>query len=318
MAFADLGEFVVASLRNYSPKFQDNILLNNALLNRLEKKGRIVRVPGGRTIDEALIYPTNGNGSIKWYQGYDSFTPPTSSEVLDAAEYQWKQFAGFISISGIEEIQNSGEWKNYDYADARIAALESLMRNAVGASLFSDGTGSGGKEIGGLKLLIADNPAAAGTVGGIDQVAFPFWRNQFTPAATLGPTTIRDAMNVMWLKCTRGTDRPDLLLADDIMYGYFETSLQEQQRFIKTDMANAGFAALQYKDADVVYDVNCTAKHMYFVNSDTLKMKAAPDRLFDVGKARVIQNADYKVIPAFFAGNLTCNQRNLNGVIIDD
>lgn len=316
MAYADLGEFVTASLRNFSKTFQDNITLNNALLNRLEKKGRIVRVPGGRTIDEALIYPTNGNNSTKWYQGYDSFTPPTTSEVLDAAEYLWKQFAGFISISGIEEIQNSGEWKRYDFADARIAALEALMRNAIGLSLFSDGTGSGGKEIGGLKLLIADDPTAAGTVGGINQVTYSFWRNQFTPTAAYTSANILAAMDVMWLQCIRGTDRPDLLLADSVMYGYFENALQQLQRFIKTDMANAGFAALQYKDADFVYDVNCPTKRMYFVNSDTIKLKAAPDRLFDVGKARVIQNADYKVIPAFFAGNLTCNQRNLNGVII--
>lgn len=318
MAYPDLGELVVSSLRHYSKTFQDNITLNNAILNRLEKKGRIVRVMGGRTIDETLIYPTNGNGSTKWYQGYDTFTPPTTSEILDAAEYQWKQYAGFISISGLEEVQNAGEWKNVDFAEARIAALEALMRNAIGASLFSDGTGSGGKEIGGLRLLIADNPAAAGTVGGIDQVAYSFWRNQFQAATAITALNIRDNMNVMWLRCTRGTDHPDLIPADDIMFGYFESALQEQQRFIKSDLAEAGFMALKYKDADVVYDVNCPAKHMYFVNSDTIKLKVAPDRLFDVGKARVIQNADYKVIPAFFMGNLTCNQRSLNGVIIDD
>lgn len=46
MAAADLTEFVTASARNWSKTFQDNITLNNAMLNRLEKKGRIVKVPG--------------------------------------------------------------------------------------------------------------------------------------------------------------------------------------------------------------------------------------------------------------------------------
>jgi hypothetical protein len=316
MAAADLTEFVTASARNWSKTFQDNITLNNALLNRLEKKGRIVKVPGGRVIDEALIYPTNGNDSIKWYQGYDSFTPPTSSEVLDAAQFDWKQLAGFISISGIEKIQNSGEWKRYDFAEARLAALEALMRNAVGASCYSNGTGSGGKELGGLQLLVADDPTAAGTVGGINQQTFTFWQNKFSGAASTDATTIQGRMDSMYLDTTRGTDVVDLVLADKTMFQYYWQSLQAQQRFLKPDTGEAGFMSLAFVGADVIYDVNCPSKHMYMINSDTIKLKAAPDRLFDVGKARTIQNADYDVIPAFFAGNFTVNQRNLNGVII--
>lgn len=316
MAAADLTEFVVASARNWSSTFADNVTKNNAMLNRLMKKGNIEKVPGGRTIDEAIIYPTNANQSMKWYQGYDSFTPPTSSEVLDAAEFQWKQLAGFISISGIEKIQNSGEWKRYDYTKARLAQLEALMKNAVGLSIFSDGTGSGGKELGGLQLLVADDPTAAGTVGGINQVTFSFWRNQFSAAAATDKTTIRPRMDSIYLDCQRGTDVPDLVLASKDMYTFYWDSLQENARYMKSDMADAGFQSLKFVGADCVYDVNCPTKHMYFLNTDSLKLKAAPDRLFDIGKSRTIQNADYDVIPAFFAGNFTVNNRSLNGVII--
>lgn len=38
------------------------------------------------------------NHSFVWYTGYDSFDPPTSAEVLDAAGYQWKRLGGFVSI----------------------------------------------------------------------------------------------------------------------------------------------------------------------------------------------------------------------------
>lgn len=316
MAAADLTEFVVASARNWSKTFADNVTKNNAMLNRLQKKGRIEKITGGRVIDEALIYPTNANESLKWYQGYDSFTPPTSSEVLDAAEFQWKQMAGFISISGLEKIQNSGEYKRYDYTKARMAQLSGLMKNAVGLSIYSDGTGSGGKELGGLQLLVADDPTAAGTVGGINQVTFPFWQNQYSAAASTDATNIRDRMDAMLLSCIRGTDQTDLILGDNIMYTYYWSSLQENARYMKSDMADAGFQSLKFVGADCVYDVNCPAKHMYFINSDTIKLKAAPNRLFDIGKARTIQNADYDVIPAFFAGNMVVNNRALNGVII--
>jgi hypothetical protein len=316
MPAADLTEFVTASARAWSPQMADNVTLNNALLNRLMKKGKIKKVSSGRVIDEAIIYPTNANGSLKWYSGYDSFSPPTTSEVLDAAEFQWKQLGGFISISGIEKIWNSEPAKRYDYTEARLEQLEALMKNAVGLSCYSDGTGFGGKELGGLKLLIADDPTAAGTVGGINQQTFTFWQNKFSAAAATDATNIRGRMDDMWLQCTRGTDIPDLILADKTMYSLYWSSLQALERYTQHDTANSGFSTLAFVNADVIYDVNCPTKHMYFVNSDTLKLKCSPDRIFDVGKPRTIQNADYDVIPVFFAGNFTVNNRSLNGVVI--
>lgn len=316
MAAADLTEFVVASARNWSKTFFDNVTTNNAMLNRLMKKGRIVTIQGGRTIDEALIYPTNPNQSYKWYTGYDSFTPPTTSEVLDAAEYQWKQLAGFVSISGIEKIYNAGEFKRYDYTEARMAQLQALMKNAVATSIYSDGTGSSGKELGGLKLLVADDPTAAGTVGGINQVTFSFWRNKTTGTVTVDATTILNVMNGLYLDCQRATDIPDLILFDKTFYALYWGVLQAQQRFMQSDMAEAGFQAIKFAGSDVVFDVNCPTKHGYFINSDTIKLKCAPNRKFDIGDARTIQNADYDVIPCFFAGNFTCNARFLNGVMI--
>lgn len=316
MPAADLTEFVTASARAWSPQMADNVTLNNALLNRLQTKGKIKKVSSGRVIDEAIIYPTNANGSLKWYSGYDSFSPPTTSEVLDAAEYQWKQLGGFISISGMEKIWNAEPAKRYDYTEARLEQLEALMKNAVGLSCYSDGTGFGGKELGGLKLLISDDPTAAGTVGGINQQTFTFWQNKFSAAAATDSTTIRGRMDDMWLQCTRGTDIPDLILADKFMYSTYWASLQALERYTQHDTANSGFSTLAFVNADVIYDVNCPTKRMYFVNSDTLKLKCAPDRIFDVGKPRTIQNADYDVIPVFFAGNFTVNNRSLNGVVI--
>lgn len=317
MAAADLTEFVVASARAWSPTFFDNVTTNNAMLNRLMKKGRIVTVDGGRTIDEALIYPTNPNQSYKWYTGYDSFTPPTSSEVLDAAEYQWKQLAGFISISGIEKIYNSGEAKRYDYVEARMAQLQALMKNAVATSIYSDGTGSGGRELGGLKLLIADDPTTSSVVGGINQATFSFWRNKTTGDVTTSATTIQGIMNGLYLDTTRGNDIVDLILFDKNFYSFFWGSLQPLQRFSDPEMAELGFQTVKFAGADVVYDANCNTSHGYFVNSDTIKLKCAPNRKFNVGDTRVIQNADYEVIPCLFAGNFTCNARFLNGVMFD-
>lgn len=315
MAAANLTEFVTASARNWSKTMADNVTKHNALLTYLEDRGKIRTANGGRTIDEAIIYPTNPNTSIKWYTGYDTFSPPVTSEVLDAAEFQWKQLGAFIAISGLEKIQNSGEGKRYDYTRARLEQTEALLSNELGAALYSDGTTN--NKIGGLQLLVADDPTAAGTVGGINQQTFSFWRNQYTPAGTpLTKDTIKDAMNALWLKCLRGMDQPTLTLADSVMYQLYWSSLQEQARFTSSKLADAGFDNLKYKSTDVIYDYQCPAKHMYFLNMTSLFLKKAPGDLLDVGKARTIQNADYDIIPIFFAGNMTINNRSLNGVLI--
>lgn len=310
---ANLGDIVATTLRNRQKDLADNITKHNALLVRLEDKGNIADANGGRTIVEPLMYAENSNA--KWYDGYDTFTI-NPDESIDAAEYNWKQLGGFATISGIEEIKNSGKYAAINLIEARIKVLQATLRNRAGAGLFADGTGSSGKEFGGLQLLVADNPAAAGTVGGIDQVAQAWWRNNFSGAAATDKTTIQGRMNLMYLACIRGTDFPDLWLADSIMYTYFEESLQQYQRFSTSKMAELGFAALKYKQADVIYDENTPTKHMYALCTDYIKLRCAPQRKFSVGKAREIQNADYMVTPVWLAGNLTCANRSLQGVII--
>lgn len=313
----NLTELVTTTLRNRQKEVADNVTNHNALLMRLESKGGITDAAGGRTIVEELIYGDNGN--VAWYDGYDTFTI-VQNEVIDAAEFDWKQLGGFISISGKEQVMNSGRYAAINFVKARLKQLKAQMRNTAAASMYGDGTGSAGKEFGGLELLIADNPSAAGTVGGIDQAAQGFWRNQVqgatTPGNVLDETNIKAALNQLWLKTIRGTDKPDLILNDEVHYTAYEASLQDQQRFSDGKMARAGFESLKYKTADFVYDENCPTRKSYFVNTDHLFMKCAPGRKFATGDARTIQNADHEVIPVWLMGNLTMSNRSLQGKLL--
>jgi hypothetical protein len=257
------------------------------------------------------------NNSAKWFNGLETWNI-VEQEVIDAAEYSRKQLAAFVYFSGTDKLANRGKEQAIDLMEARIKVAEITLKNEVARSMFSDGTGTNSKELGGLQLLIDDDPTSAGTVGGIDQVAQTFWRNQYQAAQTITSANIRGIMNTQWLTQVRGTDKPDLLVADSIMYNYYESGLQENVRYTSTKMADAGFESVKYKSADVVYDENCTAKHMYFINSDYLSLRCSPDRKFSVGDARTVTNADYDVIPVEFAGSLTCCNRSLQGVIIDD
>jgi len=317
MAVPNLGDLVTSTARRWIPNLADNVTNNNAVLMRLKKKGQIKKGNGGRSIVEPLLYGTNS--SVQWYQDYDVFTPPTTSQaVLDGAEYLWKQLGGFISWTGKEERMNTGEYERFDIVKTRLKQMQAVLNNTASASIFSDGTAGAGKELTGFKVLIADDPTAAGTVGGIDQVANTFWRNKTVTTAAVTSLNVQGFLNTAWLNTIRPPDRPDLLIMDSIWFSAYWGSLQAIQRITNPELGEAGFMNLKFMDADAVYDPNCTTKHMYMVDTDSIFLRTSSDRDFgfDVGEQRTIQNADYKVVPIFFMGNLTCNRRASNGVLI--
>lgn len=310
----NIGELVTTTLRNRTGEMADNVTNHNALFRRLNERGRVVTADGGRTIVQELMYAENS--TVMWYSGYETLSVE-ASEIMDAAEFNWKQLAGNVVISGLEgEIQNSGRERIINLLAARIENLEISLRNTASTAIYADGTGNSGKEFGGLQLLVQDDPTSSSSVGGINQATYSWWRNQTTgDIASLSSSNIQTNMNTLWLSCIRGTDRVDLIPCDANTYTFYEESLQPLQRFSSPNMADAGFTTLKYKSADVVYDDQCPANHMYFLNTDYLFLRPHTDRQFVALERRQAVNQDATVIPVVYAGNMTVNNRSLQGVL---
>lgn len=322
MASPNLGEIVTTTLRNRSGQLADNTTKNNALLSRLKQKGRIKPVSGGRTIVEEMDY--NENATFMWYSGYDELNV-SPSDVITAAEFNYAQAAVAVSLSGLEDLQNSGKEQVIDLLEGRIENAMRTMSNNVSLGCYSDGTGYGGRQIGGIQLLIADNPLV-GTVGGINRANWAFFRNQrFSGTADGGAAVsalnITSYMNQLWLRCSRGADKPDLIIADNNYYNFYWSSLQAIQRITSDNQGQAGFTSLKYQSADVVYDGGigggCPPNHMYFVNSDYMKYRPHSRRnMTPIGGERMSVNQDAMVRLIGFAGNLTLCNALLQGVLI--
>lgn len=287
MATPNLSEIVTTTLRNRTKKLADNMSRNNAILYKMQESGTYKPVSGGRTIVQELNWANNQ--TYVRYSGYETLNI-SPSEVFSAAEFDYKQAAVAISISGLEMLQNSGENAVIDLLASRISNAESTMENGIAYDLYSDGTSDGGKQIGGLQLLVADDPTT-GTVGGINRAtaAFAFWRNIRYRAVTDGGAAISSAniqryMNRLYNQLVRRTDKPNLILADNNTYNAYLESLQAQQRITSAKMADAGFTSLQYMGADVVLDGGfqgssgdpgsmgtggAPSTHMYFLNDNT-------------------------------------------------
>ena len=291
MTSPNLSEIITTTLRNRSRSLADNVSNHNPLLNRMRERGNLTQVTG-RDIVRELEYADNS--TVSFYNGYEVLdTSP--SDVLTAAVFEYKQLAGNVTISGREQIQNSGEQQLINLLEARIGNLERSMENSLASSLFSDGTGSSSKEIGGLQLVVAD--AGTGTVGGINSSTFTFFQNKEATATSSAFSTanIQSDMNGLYIQLVRGTDAPDLVVAGSTPYTTFLATLQTLQRVADSRLADLGFTAVKYLNSDVVYDSNCAATRMYFLNTNYLRLETAAGRDFVPGDAKESINQDATV-----------------------
>lgn len=323
MASPNISEIVTLTLRNRSGTLADNVTKNNALLMRLKERGKIRTADGGTNIMQELEYAENG--TYQRYSGYEILNI-SPSDVFTAAEFDWKQIAVAVSISGLEMLKNAGRSRQMNLLESRIGNAERTFNNNLSADVYSDGTASGGKQIGGLQLLIADDPTT-GTVGSINRATFTFWRSFSYDATSDGgaaatSANIQSYMNHVWLNVVRGVDKPDLIIADNNYFKLYWESLQSIQRITNTRMATAGFTNLKYMDADVVFDGgiggNAPTDHMYFLNTDFIHYRPHEDRnMVPLDPDRFATNQDALVKLIGWAGNMTLSNGQLQGLLKD-
>ena len=311
-------ELVSTTFRKHAKEIKDNVSKNNALLRRIYDKGNVRREDGGLTIVAPLDYAENN--TYQRYSGYDVLNVG-ASDVISAAEYQWRQIAINVVASGLELRTNSGDARIINLVKARLKNAIRTFKNNFSADIYSDGTLA--NQVNGLQALVAD--AGTGTVGGIDSSTWTFWKNKVQSVAapiqgggaiTPGSTTMESLMLPLWLALTRGDDQPDLIVMDNNYFTFFEQSQTSIKRYTDTSKGDAGFVSLKYKGADVIFDggSGIPTNHAYFLNTDYLELVVHKDADMTVMDEMKPYNQDAAVVPVLWMGNLVCSNRSLQGV----
>lgn len=312
-------ELVSTTFRKHAKEIKDNVSKNNALLRRMTDKGQIRKEDGGLTIVAPLDYAENA--TYQRYSGYDTLNIG-ASDVISAAEFQWRQIAINVVASGLELRTNSGGSRILNLAKARMKNAMRTYKNNFSADLYSDG--SLANQINGLQALVADS--GTGTVGGINSSTWTFWRNVVQSAAaplqgggaiTPSATTIESLMLPLYLALTRGDDQTDLIVSSNDYFTFYESSQVAIKRYTDTQKADGGFTSLKYKSADVIFDggSGIPDAHMYFLNTDYLELVVHRDADMTIMEEMRPYNQDAAVIPIIWMGNLTVSNRKLQGVL---
>ena len=307
----------------------DNVTNNNALLRRLKERGNVKTFSGGNVILQEIMYTDSTTSNTNSYSGYEVLNVAQNSPI-SAAQFSITQYAAAVSISGLEMIQNSGKEAIIDLLDGRMNVAEAQLANRIGSDVYLDGTGNSGKNITGLAAAVPDAPST-GTYGGINRANFSFWRSIKYSGTTDGgsatsASNIQGYMDALAVQLIRGTDKPDLIVADNNYYKLYLQSLQSIQRISDSgsSMAGAGFASLKYYGAGMASDVvldggigaAATANHMWFLNTKYLMFRPHKDRNFvPIGGERQSVNQDAVVKLIGWAGNLTSSGPQFCGVL---
>jgi len=317
MSFPNLTDIVATTIQSRTRQIADNVTKNNAVAAYLNRRGNRKPFSGGSTILQEISFAENANGG--WYSGYD-LLPVAAQDVITAAEFAIKQLACPVVMSGLEQLQNAGREQMIDLIEARVNVAEATMANLQSQGIYSDGTTYGGKTLTGLDAAVAITPT--NTYGGIDRGTWTFWKNKVLSGNAETAATIQGRMNTLWSSLVRGSDQPDLIVADNVMWGFYVASLQAQQRFTSPETGDLGFNTIKYMGADVVLDGGiggfATTKTMYFLNTKYLFLRPHSQRdmvpLSPNRRYAINQDAEVQILA--WAGNLTSSGPQFQGRFI--
>ena len=305
MSNPNFDALLSTTLENYRAQMTDNVFTARPLTYFLTDKGRIRMIDGGTKIVEPLIY--GQNTTVGSYSGYDTIAL-TAQTGITAAEYEWKQYAASIAISGIEEAKNNGDAAILNLLEAKVMQAEESMREGFNTMFYGDGTGNSGKNWNGLGNLVE----ASGTVGGINRATAgnEYWRSyEENTAAVLSLAQMATAYNSVSV----GNDHPDMVLTTQTLFEKYESLLQPQLRYTDAKTADAGFQNLLFKAAPVTFDVGCTAGVMYFLNSKYLTLVGHSGKWFSQTEFVRPENLDARYALIMCYGNLTVRNAKKQG-----
>lgn len=299
----DFNQILSTTLNNYRDTLVDNIFKANVLLEHMNAAGRVVVETGGASIVEPVLYAASGTAAV--YAGFGPITT-TMTDGISAAQYDWKQIAAGISISGIDESKNRGKEQVIKLLNAKITQAEGSLQDVFNQQLFT-GTGSGSNFFG-IDVIAG---TTGNSVGGIDGATETWWNPTVT--AVGGALTLLN-MAEAYNDASKGNDVPDIIVTTQNLFQKYENLLTPLVRYQDVAKANAGFQNLMFKSTPVVFDKIAPSGKMYFLNTKYLKLTGMADNWFAVTPFQSGINGpsgqDGRFAAIICYGALTCSNRD--------
>ncbi|HEX9504270.1 MAG TPA: phage major capsid protein [Patescibacteria group bacterium] len=291
---------IATTLSTYGKQLADNVHKAIPLLAWLTIKKRVTE-EGGASIIRPVVFASNSTAA---FYSSDDVLDTTIQDNFTAAQWQWRQAAASIVVTGRIELQNAGRAQVIDYAKAQIDNALASLKETIDIKLFA--TAQAGSNITPLNAIISNT----GTIGDINGGTNAFWQSTQTASGSFaqrGMSDLRTAWDNVAVRMPAGG--PDLILSDQTGYEAYEATLTPTVRYTDVSMGDLGFVNLKYKEAVWTWDPNATAGYVYGLNSKALELVQHTNRLFTISEWVKPANQDLKVAQVFWAGECTTNNR---------
>jgi hypothetical protein len=332
-------ELIATTLNKYADdgKVADNIFAKNAIVRYylekdLEGKGgaqRIKKWDGGKEIEHTLEYGEGGN--FQYYDGYDVVTM-APKEIITNSKWEWRNLFGAVVLSKVEMRKRSGKREAIvDYAETQLNNAQKTARKTINSNLLNISPGA--KEPDSFSVIVAKDPTASATIGGIAQnsASNSWWRNQTKQsAASTRELLMFELLNLKNNAAYNAADdAPDLGITDQYVFEYI---IQYRQ--------NKGWVILDKKLSEifgdeipkvygmtVIWDTNVpdmytgsgsTYSSFFALNTDYLRLNFHQDAYFAIpGKPveMIVNGQDAVSFPIITMWNVSCSNRNKQGVL---
>jgi hypothetical protein len=301
-----LDELISTTFDKVKPVLADQITNENPLLAALNSKSRVTQ-DGGLTIVRPVLF--GFNDTVGSYDGYD-LIDTTPQDGFGNAVYDWKQYAGSVTIDGKTERLNAGSSQIIAILQAKIEQLRISIEEDLNTMLWGDGTGNSSKDFSGIQAIVSDTLDLAGF--DIDADA-TFWKSTVTDGLDLttidGVRTLNHMLNTLRL----AKSRPDFEFTDQEGFEAYEALAAPNLRFNDRKMADLGFESVSHKTAEVLFEDDVPANKWYMINSKYLEFVQHSGAWMEMLPFVRPANQDAKTALVISMGQLVTDVRRAHG-----
>lgn len=299
-----------------SGALQDNVFNSDVTLQHLREGGRVKTIDGGERLRVGLMHEKNSTAG--WYADYQTLDT-TPQEGFTTAFYNWKQGAVSVSVSGKELRSNKGPSKLVSIQQEKISQAGASLTDILATGIFSDGTGSGSKQITGLAAMIETTPGT--TAYASVPTSNTAWRNQVQTSVGAAATYLLPKLRTLWNNCKQGkggaNSVPDFIVTTQTVCESLEALLFPQVRYEQNPKTgtDSGLTKLTFKGATIEWDAYCDSGMLYLLNSKHMFLFVHSDANFAMAEGGFQKpiNQDALVCQILFQGNLATNNRRKLG-----
>lgn len=312
----NFASLATTTLQNFANEIFDSVTTNNPLLFHIKKAGNIKVVGGGRQFTHPVYYKKNDTFAAISKLGT---VPLNLQDDITRAVYDIKVVAGSLVLSQVEQAMNAGDKeKLIDYLEEKKMSAEITMSETLGTQIWQATPGA--DDFDSIPRLINTAPTAQTDVGGIDSTgaAQTYWRNYVyaTNVTAFGTAQAGlSAMDISLNNATFGKQGPKIIITTKAIFTLYQLALTANVRYSKLEDGDAGFKNLLYATLPVMFDDNCVANRMYFIDTEALRLQVLAQGNMKMTAFEQSHNSLVSSALLYILGNLTCGSRRTNAVI---